>query len=544
MKCPNCGGMNFDWASSCDHCGRRFDDEAAARPAKVPLPDAVQAESDPEELRHLQFTEALAAATPMVFVTPALIAMNVVVYLAMVASGVSPVSPLSEALIRWGADFGPLTTHGQWWRLLTAMFVHIGAVHLLMNMYVLWVIGRITERLFGNAAFSVLYLGAGLAASFTSVVWHPLSAAAGASGAIFGLYGGLFGFLLIRRASIPSDIIATLSKSGVFFVIANLLYGAIGKGVDVSAHLGGFLSGIPLGCALAVPLTSDLATRLRRSAVVALAATAVAGTVALRIPRVDNWDAEMIRLATLERESAQLYDTSVKKVQSEAMTADEFAQVMEGKLAPAWDAQRTAIAKLRVPEPQRTTARRLANYMALRAESWRLTAEGVRTNNPALIRDGDVKLEAALVALQAVRSDGAIVNQLGRLRAARAAADAFAGEMERVTSAELNGNKVFNDSLARLKGGRISRAQFAETIETQVLPQWNTERDTLSRLKAPEGKEALAKRIVEYMSVKGESWMLASRAIRSDDTGLLRKAAAKQAEAAALAKSMRTAKDR
>ena len=75
----------------------------------------------------------------------------------MVASGVDLLRPASDALIAWGANFGPKTTGGQWWRLFASVFLHIGAIHLAFNMYVLWSVGHFVERLVGNAGFLVLY---------------------------------------------------------------------------------------------------------------------------------------------------------------------------------------------------------------------------------------------------------------------------------------------------------------------------------------------------------------------------------------------------
>ena len=197
---------------------------------------------------------------------------------------------------------------------------------------------------------------------------------------------------------------------------------------------------------------------------------------------------------------------------------------------------------LRIPEPQRTAARRLADYMALKAEAWHLTAEGLRTNDAATIQNGNMKLEAALLALQAVRPDANSMNRLGQLRVARAQAEAFATEMQRLAAVEKNGVKVFNDSLARLNAGGISADQFANTIETQVLRPWNVEREKLSGLTAPQGQEDTAKTIVEYMSLRSEAWLLTSQGIRSNDPGLIQRGRAKQAEAVNLAKSVGVAR--
>jgi rhomboid protease GluP len=406
MKCPDCDRMNFNWASRCDHCGRPLADrpEAIERPVVAAAPDASHSWVEDDERQNREFIQALSARTPRIIATPALIALNVAVFLAMAASGLSPARPLPDALIRWGAEYGPLTTHGQWWRLITAMFIHIGAVHLLMNMFVLWQIGRFTERLFGHVGFAVLYLLAGLAGGITSLVWHPVTVAAGASGAIFGLYGGLLGFLLIRRDSMPTDTINRLLGSGVTFLLVNLAYGLVRPEVDVSAHLGGFVSGVPVGGALALPLAADLTARIWRSALVTLAGAALVGVAAVQVPVVDDFLAEVRRLEVVERESIALFTESANNLGARTLSREEFAGVVSSKVLPSWEAERAKITSLRIPEPQRTVAVKVGEYMSLRAESWRLTAEGVRTNDARLMGQGELKMQAASVALAALRS--------------------------------------------------------------------------------------------------------------------------------------------
>src|SRR5262245_31187047 len=133
------------------------------------------------------FHRALRTGTPRVYVTAALIGLNVAVFAAMLLDGVHPLSPTPLDLIDWVADFGPLTTHGQWWRLLTATFLHIGFFHLMFNMWALSAFGPLVERQVGNVGFLVLYLVAGLVGSVASLWWNPLLVSAGASGAIFGV---------------------------------------------------------------------------------------------------------------------------------------------------------------------------------------------------------------------------------------------------------------------------------------------------------------------------------------------------------------------
>ena len=111
----------------------------------------------------LNFREALFRATPRVFITRLILVANVLVFLAMAFSGVNAMSPTGEDLIAWGANAGWLTLDGQSWRLFTCMFLHIGLIHIALNMYILWQVGNLLERLTGNVGFLVLYLGSGLA---------------------------------------------------------------------------------------------------------------------------------------------------------------------------------------------------------------------------------------------------------------------------------------------------------------------------------------------------------------------------------------------
>jgi membrane associated rhomboid family serine protease len=199
-----------------------------------------------------EFTQKLETATPRVFVTPALIAINVAVFFAMAIGGVSVVDPRTTDLIRWGADFGPLVTHGEWWRLVTAAFVHVGILHIALNMWALLNGGIFTERLFGNGGFLALYLLSAIGGNLTSVAGHPFTVAAGASGAIFGVYGGLIGLLAVQHKAIPPSAAASLGGNALAFVGYNIIYGAIGNSnIDVAAHLGGLAIGLIAGCALA-----------------------------------------------------------------------------------------------------------------------------------------------------------------------------------------------------------------------------------------------------------------------------------------------------
>jgi rhomboid protease GluP len=184
-------------------------------------------------------------------ITVGLIAANVLVCLAMVASGVSFTEPTPFDALKWGADFAPLTLgQGQYWRLFTACFVHFGILHIAFNMYVLYQIGPFVQVTFGRARYLILYVAAGLSGSVVSLYVHPDSVGAGASGAIFGLYGAVFGFLLRERRSLDPAAVKSIGRSAGIFLVYNLIYGTISRTTDLSAHLGGLVAGFLAGIAL------------------------------------------------------------------------------------------------------------------------------------------------------------------------------------------------------------------------------------------------------------------------------------------------------
>lgn len=197
----------------------------------------------------LEMHAQLKALTPVFVITPILVGINILVFCLMVISGVSIMNPELSQLIKWGANFGPLTLGAQPWRAFTCMFVHIGILHILLNMWCLWSLGKMAERMMGNWNFLLLYLLSGIGGSVFSLWLHPQLVTAGASGAIFGVAGGLISALGLKKAQIPSAAMKRSFQSLLIFVGYNLLYGMKG-GIDNAAHVGGLLTGVILGAFL------------------------------------------------------------------------------------------------------------------------------------------------------------------------------------------------------------------------------------------------------------------------------------------------------
>jgi len=201
------------------------------------------------------------------YITPIIIDINILVFILMLMSGVSVFEPSTNDLLKWGADFRPITLDGQWWRLLTSVFLHIGIFHILFNMYALLYIGLLLEPYLGKLRFGAAYLFTGIISSLTSIYWHPLTISAGASGAIFGMYG-------IFLALLTTNIIDKKTRSALFtsigiFVVFNLMNGTK-AGIDNAAHIGGLISGLIIGYAYYPSLKKPDLLNLKYITVIAL----------------------------------------------------------------------------------------------------------------------------------------------------------------------------------------------------------------------------------------------------------------------------------
>jgi rhomboid protease GluP len=194
-----------------------------------------------------------------------LVGINCAVFLAMVARGSSFWMPTLDQLMFWGADRpNNVLVYGEWWRIVTAMFVHVGILHLATNMWCLWNLGLLAEPLMGSFGLFAAYILTGAAGNLLSTLknWiYPIhdasgailfQAGAGASGAVFGIAGALIVLLRSKVLPVPPLEVRKLRKSVIYFAAINLVIGLsinFGSGftgveVDNSAHIGGFLCGL------------------------------------------------------------------------------------------------------------------------------------------------------------------------------------------------------------------------------------------------------------------------------------------------------------
>lgn len=200
---------------------------------------------------------------------------NLAVFLAMALASGSVLDFSGRTMAAFGANYGPYTLSGQWWRLFTYMFLHGGLMHIAFNMWCLWDLGMLAESLYGRWTFTAIYLITGIGAGVASIGWNPMVLSVGASGAIFGVAGALAASFYLGEFSIPRSAIQGTLWSLIFFIVFNVAFGAMFAGVDNAAHAGGLVTGLILGALIAKAApTSD--APLRRVVIISLIAIAVA----------------------------------------------------------------------------------------------------------------------------------------------------------------------------------------------------------------------------------------------------------------------------
>lgn len=177
-------------------------------------------------------------------VTYSLIGLNLLFYVVSILYTGGVIDMPAGGLVDLGAIYGPMVVvGGEWWRLLTAMFLHGGMTHLLMNMFSLYIIGRPMELYFTPKSYLSLYFLTGIVGGVVSIVVHPETVAIGASGAIFGVFGALSGYFFAYRRELGEHA-HQFMKDFALIIGINLIIGFTIPNIDISAHAGGLISGL------------------------------------------------------------------------------------------------------------------------------------------------------------------------------------------------------------------------------------------------------------------------------------------------------------
>jgi rhomboid protease GluP len=373
--------------------------------------------TDPK-IAFAEFKLHLREITPRVYVVPAVVTLNILVFAIMVAKGVSPFNPTIEQLLRWGADYGALTLGGQPWRLVTNVFVHIGLVHLLANMAALLSSGAVVERLFGPLAFASIYLAAGITGSLASTVIHPIVVSAGASGAIFGIYGALGALVLLQRGAIPNVVFSKLGGVAGSFIVYNILFGAAHPGIDNIAHLGGLVGGAIAGALLIRPLTPGRSRTTRRPVLVAAGSLTLGLGAALLLPRPLSYESIVQEFVMGEQAALAPYNVAVGQLGRHELGMEDLANQMERTILPGWRKTRAALerqsrqllARPRNASPKVQLELELLDQAAVaREEGWTQMVVALRARDQdrmsSASNDAEDKVKRAYQELKALRGD-------------------------------------------------------------------------------------------------------------------------------------------
>jgi len=225
------------------------DHTVAAQIAEV-LPKTRTPQFQPQISMEMDYQEQLLRHPPKSAATLALLVANVLLFVAAALGGAGWFIPNAAIEIAAGSNYGSLTAHGEWWRLITALFVHFGIIHLLFNVWALAAFGALAERLLGITSFVFIYFVSGIAANLASTTLRPSIDTAGASGAIFGILGTLLAVYWRNKKTLPFTVVRSERTAVFMFASFALLGGFLYTGVDNAAHVGGLLTGLLLGFTL------------------------------------------------------------------------------------------------------------------------------------------------------------------------------------------------------------------------------------------------------------------------------------------------------
>jgi membrane associated rhomboid family serine protease len=349
------------------------------------------------------FDEFLRARTGWPVVTLLLVAANVVTFVCMIFGRGALGDP--QTLIDWGGSVAPRTANGEWWRLITSLFVHAGALHLLATIAGLVPLGVILERAVGRVAFATTYLAAGVLAGIVNL-WttSPTTVTTGASGAIFGLYGLLL-------ASIPYAVFSPPEVPIPFVLLKRiaaaagpfLLYNLVTDHVGTAAELAGLGVGFVGGLFVARGVTREKPP-VRRAALVMTAALAIAAGAGVPLRGIVDVRPEIARVAAVEERTAGVYEAALAKFRRGRISMRELAQTIDRTIVPDLQAVHTRLKEVRgVPLEQTPLVTAAEEYLALREQSWRYRADGLRNSKMDMLRKADLAERSALDSFEKIR---------------------------------------------------------------------------------------------------------------------------------------------
>lgn len=328
---------------------------------------------------------------PRIPATSILIGVNLLVFATMLWNGAGLWHSDNGVQLAWGANFGPATKDGEWWRLGSALFLHFGLFHLAMNMLSLWDGGRLVERMFGTGRFLLIYCASGLAGNLLSLIAQgDRAVSGGASGAIFGVYGAFMGFVWLYRDSLRRSEFKRLFWGAAIFSAITIVLGLQVTGIDNAAHVGGLLGGILAGLALARPLDSAprpslVGQRLAGGAYVLILVLLI---VNIPAPRY-RWSEEVRaqeEISAFLGEDARIsvrWGAILGRARDEGASFDQLAGQIESQIADQYEDSFEQLARVQLgaAAPSAPTLAALREYAELRRDASRALVEGLRSQD-------------------------------------------------------------------------------------------------------------------------------------------------------------------
>ena len=350
-----------------------------------------------------EFLDALAARTRRPYLTLTLVAYNAAMFTFMAFAPGSVGDP--DTLLHWGASVGPVTANGQWWRLVTATFVHAGVISLIVDLIAFTQVALLVERMFGQVALAIIYVGAAMFSGAICLWSEPLAITSGASGAVFGIYGLLVA-LVVRGtwqrspSRVPLRVMKRLAPAALIFVGYYMAQG----GPRWSAGMAAFVVAFAVGLAL----TRNVAERKPETPrVIWLATTPLSIAMMMVAPLSGMTDVrtEIANLVAVDSQTSAIYVAATDQFKRGALKAESLALLIERSIVPKLEAGRARLNAVGgVPPQQRPLVDEANAYIRLRCEGWAIRATALHKANMRLLRDADQKERESLDALEKIKS--------------------------------------------------------------------------------------------------------------------------------------------
>ena len=309
-----------------------------------------------------------------------------------------------DPLISWGASFGPRTANGEWWRLITTLFVHANIGALFINLLALVPLGLLLERIVGPVAFAAVYLTAGMFSSLFSLSVFPVEVSVGATGAVAGVYAfmlavSLWGVSQRPRLLLPMITVKGLAVCGGLFFAYAWLVGA------AAVVVVGFVAGLITGLTVARGVNTQRTPAVRMAATVAtMCCVAIVTAVPLR--GITDARRDIAAVIEAEQRTAAAFRTALDDYTEGRITDKALADVIDRVIVPEvrYVAERlTLVDRTMVPTEQRPLIAAAEEYLQLRDESWTLRANALRSGKMSILWIADRKEALSLEAFRRIR---------------------------------------------------------------------------------------------------------------------------------------------